>query len=230
VLLCDADGCLFPSEEPAYERSAEVMNAMLAELGVDSRYTSEQLRRLHTGKNYRTTATVICRDHGVDLPADVLEHWVGVERTAVTEHLRSRLRPDSEVQTALDRLSSTFSTAVVSSSAAERVDACLDATSLDGYFPRDHRFSAEDSLSVPRSKPDPAIYRLAGARLDARAASAIAVEDSSVGTRAGVAAGYSVVGLLHFVPDAEREQREGDLLAAGAAAVVDSWEDLVALI
>ena len=29
-LLCDADGNLFPSEEPAFEASAEVTNAFLA--------------------------------------------------------------------------------------------------------------------------------------------------------------------------------------------------------
>ena len=38
-LLCDADGNLFPSEEPAFEASAEVTNAFLASLGIDRRYT-----------------------------------------------------------------------------------------------------------------------------------------------------------------------------------------------
>ena len=35
AVLCDADGNLFPSEEPAFDASAEVTNAFLASLGVD---------------------------------------------------------------------------------------------------------------------------------------------------------------------------------------------------
>ena len=41
TLLCDADGNLFASEEPAFEASAEVTNRFLAELGDARRFTAE---------------------------------------------------------------------------------------------------------------------------------------------------------------------------------------------
>ena len=56
VVLCDADGNLFPSEEPAFEASAEVTNRYLAALGSDRRFTAEELRLATTGRNFRTTA------------------------------------------------------------------------------------------------------------------------------------------------------------------------------
>ena len=37
VLLCDADGNLFPSEEPAFVASAAVTNRLLAESGIARR-------------------------------------------------------------------------------------------------------------------------------------------------------------------------------------------------
>ena len=43
ALLCDADGNLFPSEEPAFEASVQVTNAFLASLGSDRRYTADDL-------------------------------------------------------------------------------------------------------------------------------------------------------------------------------------------
>nr|WP_284289011.1 hypothetical protein [Angustibacter aerolatus] len=42
VVLCDADGNLFPSEEPAFVASADVTNRLLATLGVDRRYDAEE--------------------------------------------------------------------------------------------------------------------------------------------------------------------------------------------
>jgi hypothetical protein len=38
VLLCDADGNLFPSEEPAFVASAEVTNRFMASLGLSRRF------------------------------------------------------------------------------------------------------------------------------------------------------------------------------------------------
>ena len=56
TVLCDADGNLFPSEEPAFAASVEVTNQFLARFGVPARHTAEELRRETTGKNFRTTA------------------------------------------------------------------------------------------------------------------------------------------------------------------------------
>ena len=45
TLLCDADGTLFPSEEPAFAASAGVVNEVLGSLGLPGTYDGEELRR-----------------------------------------------------------------------------------------------------------------------------------------------------------------------------------------
>jgi beta-phosphoglucomutase-like phosphatase (HAD superfamily) len=242
VLLCDADGCLFPSEEPAFVASAEVTNRFLQALGVDRRYGAEELRRATTGKNFRTTAVDLAAAAGVRLepvPSGYrgavlrtaeLERWVAEEREAVTAHLGRVLKPDPAVTGPVSELAGRVRLAVVSSSAQSRVDACLAATGLAELFPAERRFSAEDSLPEPRSKPDPAIYALAGEVLGVDGDRTLAVEDSLPGVEAAVAAGFPVLGQLGFVPAPERRQRGRALLDAGAAGLVGCWGELAACV
>jgi HAD superfamily hydrolase (TIGR01509 family) len=197
VLLCDADGNLFPSEEPAFVASADVTNAFLAAYGVKRRYTADELRLSSTGKNFRTTAVDLAVAHGVAvepalarrhpaavtegsrvLEAAALEEWVQEERAQVTRHLGGALRPDPAVLEPLRRLSASHRLAAVSSSALARLAACFTATGLDDLIPPAQRFSAEDSLPVPTSKPDPAVYLFACGQLGIEPGDAVAVEDS----------------------------------------------------
>jgi hypothetical protein len=67
VVLCDADGNLFPSEEPAFDASVEVTNRYLQSLGLPARYTAEELRLSTTGRNFRTTAVDLAVAWGVPL-------------------------------------------------------------------------------------------------------------------------------------------------------------------
>ena len=252
VLLCDADGNLFPSEEPAYDASAGVTNALLRELGADVAYTPEQLRLQHTGKNFRTTAVDLCLLHGLQvdpallagrslppspgpvgrvrdglsLTPRMLEEWVETEKQTVTRHLADTLRPDPSVRDVVASVSSTYTLALVSSSALERLDACLVATSLDEFFPPEVRFSAEDSLRPPVSKPDPAVYRLAGERLGCAGDEALAIEDSLSGAQSAIAAGFPTVANLQFVPELERPDRATAMEAVGALAVTHSWTEI----
>ncbi len=226
VLLCDADGCLFPSEEPAFEASAEVTNRLLAELGIDRTFTPDELRAFAVGKNFRATALELAGAHGVPLETAVLDAWVEEERRAVVAHLGSVLAPDPEVSEPLARMADRFLLTVVSSSALSRLAACFTATGLDDLFPPDRRYSAEDSLPVPTSKPDPAVYVHAGEQLGVAGAEALAIEDSVTGARAAVAAGFPTIGNVLFVPPEEREERVDALRAAGVEAVVGSWREL----
>ena len=232
TLLCDADGNLFPSEEPAFVASAEVTNRCLAKLGVDRRYEPEELRLATTGKNFRTTIADLAQEAGAAdrLRPELLEEWVAEERRAVTAHLGEALRPDPAVTGPLERLSSRFALAAVSSSALGRLEACFTATGLASLFPPEVRYSAEDSLPVPTSKPDPAIYHLAGAGLGVDGASAVAIEDSVPGALSAVAAGFTTVGNVVFVPEPEREARIAELRRAGVAEIVGSWEELEAVL
>jgi beta-phosphoglucomutase-like phosphatase (HAD superfamily) len=251
TLLCDADDNLFPSEAPAFDASTEVTNRFLARFGMTAPLSAAELRKQATGKNFRNTAielAVLCevpmeptlahgrpaalvasdRDiaAGRALCADELEDWVRQEREQVTAHLAATLRPDPRVLAPLQALSSRYALAAVSSSAKERLNGCFTATGLDPLIPEDLRFSAEDSLPVPTSKPDPAVYLHAGQEMNVEAHQGLAVEDSVPGVSSAVAAGYLTVGNLMFVPADERLSRRVELIDAGAAAITDSWHAL----
>jgi beta-phosphoglucomutase-like phosphatase (HAD superfamily) len=228
ALLCDADGNLFPSEEPAFEASAEVTNRFLAELGSSQRFTPEALRLAATGMNFRATAARFAAEMGRE-DVDV-EPWVQEEKREVTAHLGRTLRPHEETTTALTAFAEQLTLAAVSSSALARLAACFTATGLDELIPAERRFSAEDSLPTPTSKPDPAVYLYACERLGIAPAAGLAVEDSVPGVLSAVAAGCPTVGNLLFVPEAERAARADALRNAGAIAVVTSWAELAGIV
>jgi HAD superfamily hydrolase (TIGR01509 family) len=228
VLLCDADGNLFPSEEPAFDAAVEVTNAFLAQIGSTRRFTAGELRLAATGMNFRGIASSLAAAEGVS--GVDLEAWVLEEKRAVTAHLARTLRPHPETLAALSALARRLPLAAVSSSALARLAACFTATGLDDLLPAERRFSAEDSLPAPTSKPDPAIYRHACAELGIAPSAGLAVEDAVAGVQSAVAAGCPVIGNLVFVLPAEREQRAADLLAAGALTLVDSWQELADLL
>src|SRR3954447_13918937 len=230
VLLCDADGNLFPSEEPAFDASVVVTNRLMEAIGSPRRFTAEELRLTTTGKNFRTTAADLTADAGSALAANELEHWVELEKREVSAHLGAALRPDARVRCPLARLASLYELAAVSSSAAERLAACFEATGLDELVPAERRCSAEDSLPVPRSKPDPAIYLHTLEALGIEAAEAVAIEDSVPGVESAVAAGIATIGNVMFVPDDEQRERIAALERAGADAVVASWTELEELL
>ena len=251
TLLLDADDNLFGSESPAFEASAEVTTRFLARFGVDSPLSGDQLRKKAVGKNFRSTATDLAVLSGVPfekaladgrpdaqvasdsdlamgraLTADELEQWVRTEREQVTAHLAVTLKPDAEVLGPLHDLAPRFAMAAVSSSALARLKASFTAAGLDDLIPASVRFSAEDSLPVPTSKPDPAVYLEAGRVLGVDGPQGLAVEDSVPGVTSAVAAGYYAVGNVMFVSADERQSRTRELIDAGAVAVTDSWRAL----
>ena len=248
TLLCDADDNLFGSERPAFEASTEVTNRLLARFNVSAPLTSEELRKRAVGKNFRNTAldlAVQCEvpldrtlaegrpaaviasasdlASGNALSADELEEWVLQERERVTAHLGVTLAPDPRVLGPLRDLAKHYALAAVSSSATQRLRACFTATGLDALLPEAVTFSAEDSLPVPTSKPDPAVYLHAGQVLGVAAEQGLAIEDSVAGVSSAVAAGYATVGNLMFVLPDERDCRRAELIDAGAVAITDSW-------
>lgn len=228
ILLCDADGNLFPSEEPAFDASVEVTNAFLAEIGSDRRFTALELRLATTGMNFRTTALRLAAEAGK--PDVDVEPWVAAERRAVSDHLARTLQPHPATSSALTTLAERLPLAAVSSSALARLAGCFTATGLDELIPPERRFSAEDSLPVPTSKPDPAVYLYACEQLGISPEAGLAVEDSVVGARSAVAAGCPTLGNLLFVQPAERAERAAALEAAGVLAVVETWQDVADLL
>jgi beta-phosphoglucomutase-like phosphatase (HAD superfamily) len=227
MLLCDADGTLFPSEEPAFEASAVVTNKFLDQLGAGRSFTPTELQAMTNGKNFRASASDFAAAYGRELSDDELERWVAEEKEAVTRHLRTVLEYDEGLVAALSSLAGLFQLAAVTSSATSRLDACLEVTGLTRLFPSERRFSAESSLPRPTSKPDPAIYRFAGEKLGIGTHEGIAIEDSVNGALSAVAAGFRTVGTVQFVPVDERPARVAALREAGVVAVMDDWTDLL---
>jgi beta-phosphoglucomutase-like phosphatase (HAD superfamily) len=224
ALLCDADDSLFPSEAPAFDASVDVTNRFLEAHGIAQRVTAEELRTSFTGKNFRTTARELAAAHGADAPD--LDDWVAEEKRVVTAHLRTTLSPDPSVTASLTALGEHLTLAAVSSSALSRLDGSFEAAGLSGLLPEVRRFSAEDSLPEPTSKPDPAIYLHACRELGVAPEQGLAVEDSVSGATAAVRAGCPTVGNVMFVPTAERDERRTQLEQAGVLAVITSWEQL----
>jgi beta-phosphoglucomutase-like phosphatase (HAD superfamily) len=230
TLLCDADGTLFPSEEPAYDASATVTQAFAQHFGLTGDFSAAHLRHTGTGRNFRSLTADLLRESGLDVPEEERGPWIDRERVAVTDHLAGTLRPDPEVINATSRLLSRYCLAVVSSSATSRLLACLRSTGLDQTFGASNVFSAEDSMPRPVSKPDPAIYRHAMATLRVTPALCLAIEDSATGAESAIAAGITTIGLVAFVPANERAQRVQELSDAGASLVLSSWAALDAVL
>jgi HAD superfamily hydrolase (TIGR01509 family) len=159
-----------------------------------------------------------------------LENWVAKEKEAVTDHLGATLTPDTAVYGPLEQMSLRYMLAAVSSSASVRLQACFTAAGLDTLIPPAFRLSAEDSLAVPTSKPDPAVCRLAGERLGIEGPGGLAIEDSVPGVLSAVAAGFPTIGNVMFVPASERAERIVELRAAGVCATIESWWQLAELL
>ena len=228
VLLCDADDSLFPSEAPAFDASVDVVNRYLAAHGVREHVTAEELQAIALGKNFRATAGQLAAEHG--LRSEDLDSWVAEEAAVVTAHLQATLRPDAAVREPLARLGAQLTVAAVSSSALSRLAGCFAATGLADLVPADRRFSAEDSLTTPVSKPDPAVYLHACDELGIDPAEGLAVEDSVAGATSAVRAGCPTVGNLTFVSTEARPRRQAQLVEVGVVAVVTSWSELAELV
>jgi beta-phosphoglucomutase-like phosphatase (HAD superfamily) len=226
VLLCDADGTLFPSEGPAFDASVTVTNRFLAWLGSDRRFRVDELHHVSLGRNFRSLAGDLVAERGVAPEPHQLDDWVAEELEVVTAHLVEVLSPDPRVGDPLRSLADGLELAVVSSSALSRVLACLEATGLGDLFPTSRVLSAQDSLPEPSSKPDPAVYSLALVRLGVAPGAALAVEDAVPGVQSAVAAGVPTVGMIQFVPREEMPARREALLAAGAREVFEDWSRL----
>ena len=111
-----------------------------------------------------------------------------------------------------------------------RLDPCSRAPGLSDLLPPDRRFSAEDSLPTPTSKPDPAVYLFAATQLGVDPRDCLAIEDSLPGVQSAVAAGCPTVGNTMFLAEEERAARTAALLGAGAIAVITSWSELAELL
>ena len=109
--------------------------------------------------------------------------------------------------------------ALASNSSRVELSAKLTRLGFENFF-EGRVLSFED---VPRAKPDPDIYLAAAAACGADPSECVVIEDSVMGTLAGVAAGCTVFGFAH-VTDPEA------LLAAGTRLVFNDMRELPQLL
>ncbi len=223
-ILCDCDDTLVVSEKLAFDACCTVVNNLLAEKQVSKVFNSSELKAKFVGKVFRRIAEDLAVEFGFEFEEGELETLTAKEQTAVVASLATDVRATDGVDAVLARLDQ-YQLAVVSSSALARIQACLYKTGLSRFFKAEHLFSAASSLPIPGSKPEPAIYLHALARLGIRADQAIAVEDSRTGTLSAVSAGIRCIGYVGAVHEAEQERRKKELLAAGAAQVIGHWNE-----
>ncbi|MDB5099393.1 MAG: haloacid dehalogenase [Cyanobacteria bacterium RYN_339] len=209
AILFDCDGVLIDSEVLA----CGVQVRLLAEAGVD--VTLERYMAAFIG---RPNSEVLAELAVAGLPADFRER-AAAETARVFER---ELRAMAGAAVVLAGLA--LPIAVASTSRPERLAHSLGLTGLLGYFGR-HVYSA---TMVARGKPAPDLFLLAARELGVAPADCWVVEDSLVGVQAAVAAGMTPIG---FLGGSHVRAGHGDrLIAAGAVAVVSSFEGIPSLL
>jgi HAD superfamily hydrolase (TIGR01509 family) len=178
----------------------------------------------------------LAAEHGRPWPADATTAMIGMSTPEWARYLVEvvgvPLPPDGAARTVIDRMAERYEegppllpgaveavreaagrgpVGIASSSPPRIIRAFLDATGL-----LDVVRVAMSSEQAGAGKPDPAVYLMASAALGLAADRCVAVEDSTNGLKAALAAGMTVLALPnpHFPPDP-------DVLAQAAAVLTD---------
>ena len=207
AVVFDMDGVLIDSE-PVWER---VRRGFVAERGGSwPGDAQDRMMGMSTGE----WSAYIANDFGLPerlTPAEVAELVITAMKAQYAEHLP--LLPGAVE--AVRGLAASWPLAVASSAPQALIETVLDAADLRSAFR-----AAVSSELVPRGKPAPDVYLEAVRRLGIKAASCVAVEDSSNGLRSAAAAGMTVIAIPRpeYPPAADA--------MAGASVVLGSLAEL----
>ena len=209
LLLFDHDGVLVDSELISARRVADALREAgyaIAEADVLERFM---------GVSNPAMCEIVETEMGRPLPKGFLDTL----RHRLLDISEEELRPIDGVLEVIGRLTIPF--CVASSSHPDRVRRYLEITRLADHLGR-HIFSA---TMVARGKPAPDLFLYAAEKMGARPDRCVVIEDSTVGVRAGKAAGMTVFGFTggSHVAGAVHGPR---LLAAGADLTFDAMTAL----
>jgi HAD superfamily hydrolase (TIGR01509 family) len=208
AVVFDMDGVLIDSEQAwsdARERLARETG------GAWAAGTQERMMGMSSPEWTR-----FMRDElGVQMEPAAISRAV-VER--LSDRYRERLPLLLDAREAVARLAARWPLAVASSSNRPLIDLVLELAGLAGSFR-----ATVSSEEVPHGKPSPDVYLEAARRLGADPHTCVAVEDSTNGIRAAVAAGMPVVAVPRPDYPASAEA------LASAAVVLDSLAELTPL-
>lgn len=182
AVLFDCDGVLVDSEAI----TNGVLCQMLNEAGW--RLSREQCLHIFIGKAVRSEAARIERETGRPLTDD----WMAAFYARRNARLAAELQPIAGAIDTVKAVHALFGGRIACASGADRakVQMQLAHVGMAPWF-GPHVFSGHD---LPRSKPAPDVYLAAAASLGVAPERCLVVEDTTVGVRAGVDAGATVVG------------------------------------
>lgn len=179
AVIFDMDGVLIDSEETW----SRVRAAVVARHGG---HWTEQDQRNVMGDNSRQWSAYIKRTWHVPLSEEEIFHEVLATMIATYEREGLTVLPGA--REAVAALGARYPLAVASSSPRELIAVALRVAGFDGAFPI--TISSDD---VTHGKPAPDVYLLAAERLGVPATQCAAIEDSSNGLRAAIAAGMATI-------------------------------------
>src|SRR5690606_7875958 len=209
-VIFDCDGVLVDSE-PITNR---LLATMVGELGVP--ISVETAHRMFVGRSFADDVVEIENLIGRPVPAGWEAQYIERRDAA----LAAEIRAVSGVDAVLSRLVyRKVPVAVASGAERAKMRLTLGATRLDRHF--DGRVYG--AAQVTHAKPAPDVYLLAMRETGLDPSRTIVIEDTPTGTRAGVAAGATVLGFC------ERNDPRG-LLDAGAVAVFAAMSELPRLL
>jgi HAD superfamily hydrolase (TIGR01509 family) len=157
---------------------------------------------------------------------DELKTYVEIQEDRVIAKIRAKSQPCPGISETLATLHNLdrYILVVVSSSSFRRIRACLETAGLVQFFDDLNIFSAADSLLVPSTKPNPAVYLYALKQLGARAEECLTVEDSMSGVRAATGADLKCLGYVGSThTPGQRTEMANHLLNAGCVEIMFHW-------
>lgn len=214
AILFDCDGVLVDSEAI----TNGVLQEMLHELGWPIS-ESECVERF-IGRSLGDEWAVILEHTGVRID----DAWLTRFRRRRDERLR-HVRPVEGARAAVEAAAQATAGRIACVTGADRakVEMQLRVTGLAELF-GEHVFSG---MEMPRTKPAPDVYLAAMTALRIEPASALVIEDSVAGTRAGVAAGATVFG---YAAGALTSTSPAELIEAGATRTFAHMDELRAIV
>ncbi len=209
LLLFDLDGVLVDSEPISARRVAD----SLREVGYA--ITETEVLERFMGVSNPAMCEIVENEMGRPLP----EGFLDTLRRRLLDVSEAELHPIDGVPEVVSGL--TIPCCVASSSHPDRVRRYLEITHLADRLGQ-YIFSA---TMVARGKPAPDLFLYAAGTMGARPDRSVVVEDSTVGVRAGKAAGMTVFGFTggSHVASADHGPK---LLAAGADVTFDAMAAL----
>ncbi len=212
AVLFDCDGVLVDSEAI----TCEVLRDMLEASGWSM--TVQECMDYFIGKTVRSESAVIEQRTGQPLTEAWMQRFFAQRNQALREGLQIIAGAGSAVKAAHDATSGRI--ACASGADRYKVEMMLAQVGLMQFF--DGKvFSGHE---VPRSKPAPDVYLAAAAHLQVPGDQCLVIEDTPVGTTAGVAAGATVWAYCPLPTAADR------LRQAGASRLLASMDELASLL